>query len=130
MPRAALRGKITILWLMVAIAALAVVFRGLMETPRVVRYSLWDGIAAMYARRAQEAEARFEPIAAASNRESAERYARIARPFRPDPFGHGCYVVSVYGVPSGLVAVAATYWARRRSRQPRDSICRTLPPEF
>jgi hypothetical protein len=123
MPRAALRGKITILWLMVATAALAVVFRGLMETPRVVRYSLWDGIAAMYARRAEEAEARFETISAASNRESAERYARIARPFRPDPFGHGCYVISVYGVPFGLVAAAATYWARRRSRQPRDSIC-------
>jgi hypothetical protein len=123
MPWATRRGKITILWLMVATAALAVVFRGLMETPRVVRFSLWDGIAAMYARRAIEAEARFETVSAASNRESAERYAKIARPFRPDPFGHACYVVSVYGIPFGLVAASATYWARRRSRQPRDSIC-------
>jgi hypothetical protein len=123
MPRATRRGKITILWLMVAIASLAVVFRGLMETPRVVRFSLWDGIAAMYARRAIEAEARSETVSAASNRESAERYAKIAKPFRPDPFGHACYVVSVYGIPFGLVAASATYWARRRSRQPRDSIC-------
>jgi hypothetical protein len=123
MPRATRRGKITILWLMVAIASLAVVFRGLMETPRVVRFSLWDGIAAMYARRAIEAEARSETVSAASNRESAERYAKIAKPFRPDPFGHACYVVSVYGIPFGLVAASATYWARRRSRQPGDSIC-------
>jgi hypothetical protein len=118
MPRAAIQRKITILWLMVAIAALAVVFRGLMETPRVVRYSLWDGIATMYARRAEEAEARFEPISAASNRESAERYSKIARPLRPDPFGHACYVISVYGIPFGLVTAAATYWAQRRSRPP------------
>lgn len=117
MPQAARQGKVTILWLLVAIAAIAIVFRGLMETPRVVRYSLWDGIATSYARRAAEDEARGDGLSAEGHRESAERYAKIARPHRPDPFGHACYALSVYGVPLGLSAMAAVLWARRRSRE-------------
>jgi hypothetical protein len=120
MSREARRGKLTILWLMVAIAALAVVLRGLMETPRVVRFSLWDGIADSYARRAVEDETRGDGASADWNRRSADRYAKLARPHRPDPIGRACYVVSLHGVPVVLGVVAAGHWSHRRARRLRD----------
>jgi hypothetical protein len=119
------REKITILRLMVATAALAVVIRGFVEAPRE---AAWDKASRIIERskmlqdiakedaRAKPLEAWNSPRFAEYKRKKAEelRIALLVNP--PDPFGHVCFVTTLFTIPLliALIVVRGVIRWRRR----------------
>jgi hypothetical protein len=91
------RKKLTILDLMVIVAALAVVIRAVVEVPRIIRESSSKRSAAQISVLAEEFEAKGDLTGATSLREFAAKQLEAARANRPDPIGYACYVCVLTG---------------------------------
>jgi hypothetical protein len=91
------RKKLTIIDLMVIVAALAVVIRAVVEVPRIIRESSSTRGAAQSSMLASEFEAKGDITAATSLREFAAKSLESARANRPDPIGFACFVCVVTG---------------------------------
>jgi hypothetical protein len=120
------REKHTILRLMVATAALAVMIRGFVEAPRefawdkatriVERSKMLQDIAKEDAR-TKLSEARDYPQLAERQRKKAEELRRALQVKPPDPIGHVCFVTTLFTTPlliAGIV-VRGVIRLRRRS---------------